>query len=176
MFTLATVSDSIRLDPDSFDKSHHAALSQAVNDKFANKVLPDVGLCIALYDVHSASDGILRDGDGAIFVDCTFRLVIFAPFVGEILVGWISSCTPEGINVRMEFFDDIFIPNQMLFEGSQFVAKEQAWVWNVNEMELFLDTNEKLRFRVEHLEYGKLGMKVIASCSVEGLGLIAWWQ
>lgn len=176
MFTLATVEDSIQLDPSTFSLAHHTALSQEINRKYANKVVRNVGLCVVLYDVVSAADGELRDGDGSLFVSCKFRLVVFAPFMGEILVGWISSCTPEGINVRMEFFDDVFVPSAMLFEGSQFVAKEQAWVWNINDMDLYLDTNEKLRFRVERIEYNAEGMKVVGSCSVEGLGLISWWM
>lgn len=175
MFTLATVEDLIRLDPDTFELPQHDALQQEVNRKYSNKVVPGVGLGVALYDVLSSSDGEVKNGDGAVFVKCKFRLVVFSPFAGEILVGWISSCTPEGINVRMEFFDDIFLPKNMLFAEAQFVAKEQAWVWNVNEMDLFLDTNEKLRFRVESTEYGKDGMKIVGSCAEEGLGLISWW-
>jgi len=176
MFTLATIEDSIRLGPETFSLGHHAALNQEINRKYANKVIPNVGLGIALYDVLFSKDAQIRNGDGGIYVECKFRVVVFAPFVGEILVGWISSCTLEGINVRMEFFDDIFLPASMLFEGSQFVPKEQAWVWNVNEMDLFLDTNEKLRFRVERTEFTKTSMRVIGSSSVEGLGLISWWQ
>lgn len=175
MFTLATLEDSIRLDPSTFTLDHNVALTQEINRKFSNKVLPEVGLCISLYDIVSSKDGVLRGGDGAVYVETRFRLVVFAPFVGEILVGWISSCTPEGINVRMEFFDDVFLPSHMLFEGSQFISKEQAWVWNVNDMNLYLDTNEKLRFRVEKMEFLKKGMRIIGSCGVEGLGLISWW-
>jgi len=51
------------------------------------------------------------------FFTATFRLVVFRPFVGEILIGWVSSCTEEGLNVKMEFFDDIFIPKHLLFES-----------------------------------------------------------
>lgn len=42
---------------------------------------------------------------------------MFRPFVGEVLVGWVSSCTEEGLNVKMEFFDDIHIPKHLLFES-----------------------------------------------------------
>lgn len=175
MFTLSTIQDAIRLNPDTFNLTQNEALHQEVNRKYANKVIPNVGLCIALYDVIKTEDGEVKNGDGAIFVKCEFRLIVFSAFRGEILVGWISSCTPEGINVRMEFFDDIFLPKHMLFPNAQFVAKEQAWVWNVNEMDLFLDTNEKLRFRVESNEYSKDGLKIVGSCAEEGLGLISWW-
>lgn len=177
MFTLARVEDTIRLDPSVLDYlgPQHSALHQEINRKYANRILPDVGLCVALYDVQRASDGMLQPGDGGVFVKCKFRLLVFSPFDGEILVGWISSCTSEGINVRMEFFDDIHIPKSMLFDGCEFVAKEQAWVWKTSDYELFLDTNEKIRFRVEGRYFKKNGLQIIGSCQVDGMGLISWW-
>lgn len=61
-----------------------------------------------------------KNGDGGVFIKCrsslcthilpniqkltiaigTFRLVVFRPFVGEILIGWVSSCTEEGLNSK----------------------------------------------------------------------------
>lgn len=174
MFTLVKLADTIELDPATFGMSHQQALHQEINAKYANKVLNDVGLCIALYDVQTSSDGLLRPGDGSIYIKCEFRLIVFKPFVGEVLVGWISSCTEEGLNVRMEFFDNVFIPKTMLFEGTQFIIKEQAWVWKNDEYSLYLDTNEKIRFRVEDVTYDK-SMQIIASAQIDGMGLISWW-
>jgi len=47
-----------------------------------------------------------------------FRLIVFRPFKGEVLTGRISSSTSNGIKVRTDFFDEISIPCQSLFEGS----------------------------------------------------------
>jgi DNA-directed RNA polymerase III subunit RPC8 len=61
-------------------------------------------------------------------------MVVFRPFKGEILLGKISSASQHGIKstlqpysqclvsdnitVRLDFFDDIFVPPHLLFEGS----------------------------------------------------------
>lgn len=47
-----------------------------------------------------------------------FRLVVFRPFVGEVLIGRIMAATHKGIRVSLEFFDDIFIPDNLLFENA----------------------------------------------------------
>lgn len=168
--------DTIRLDPSVLGLPTRQALEQEINRKYANRVLRDVGLFIALYDVQSCSDGQLKPGDGGVYTKVEFRLVSFMPFEGEVLVGWISRCTSEGINVRMEFFDNIFIPKTMLFEDSHFISKDQAWVWRMNGYELFMDTNEKIRFRVEQRKFDRQeGMQIIASCQVDGMGLLSWW-
>lgn len=46
----------------------------------------------------------------------TFRLIVFRPFKGEVLTGRISSSTPAGIKVRLDFFEDILIPGHLLFD------------------------------------------------------------
>lgn len=74
----------------------------------------------------------------------------------------------------MEFFDNVFIPKAMLFEGTQFIVQEQAWVWKNDEYSLYLDINEKIRFRVEEVVFDK-SMRIVASAQIDGMGLISWW-
>jgi DNA-directed RNA polymerase subunit E'/Rpb7 len=45
--------------------------------------------------------------------------VVFRPFVGEVMVGKIRACTKEGIQVSLEFFDDIIIPSYSLQVSGQ---------------------------------------------------------
>ena len=90
-----------------------------------------------------------------------FRMLVFRPFVGEIITGEIQSSNEKGIRVSLGFFDDIYIDASMLFDGCllyvSFVIviltgsnkQEQAWVWSPDENELFLDNGDKIRFRVE---------------------------
>lgn len=41
-------------------------------------------------------------------------MVVFRPFVGEVLKGRIVSCTEEHIRVSMDFVQDIIIPSYAL--------------------------------------------------------------
>ncbi|ODQ66550.1 hypothetical protein NADFUDRAFT_45986 [Nadsonia fulvescens var. elongata DSM 6958] len=201
MFVLSKFSDLIRVKPQDFNKSTSDALEDEINTKYANKVVQNVGLCICLYDIHTIDEGLIKPGDGAVYIKVEFRLIVFRPFVGEILEGWISSCSEDGIRVKMEFFDDVFIPKEYLFEGSVFVPKEQAWVWRTEDNELYMDTNEKIRFRIEEEQFHDLLPRIapsnpnlkpdeaseysanqippyalIGSCQSDGVGLISWWE
>lgn len=69
------------------------------------------------------------------------------------MTGRISSSSAHGINVRTDFFDEIFIPHHYLFEGSTFDVKENVWVWNNDGNEFYLDKNEVIRFRVEEEKF-----------------------
>jgi DNA-directed RNA polymerase III subunit RPC8 len=83
-----------------------------------------------------------------LFLVAKFRLVVFKPFVGEVLIGKIRSCTEEGLSISLTFFDDIFIPAHCLQPGTAFNSSERLWVWNYDGNELFMDLDEPIRFRV----------------------------
>ena len=70
------------------------------------------------------------------------------PFVGEVLVGKIRSCTEEGISVSLVFFDDVFIPAHCLQSSSRFDSNERLWVWCYDGNDLYMDLDEPVRFRV----------------------------
>lgn len=58
-------------------------------------------------------------------VKVKFRLVMFRPFVGEVLEGKVRSSSEEGIHVSLGFFDDILVPpacmqpNTLLYHHSR---------------------------------------------------------
>jgi DNA-directed RNA polymerase III subunit RPC8 len=80
-----------------------------------------------------------------------FRLIVFRPFKGEILMGKLISSSDMGLRISMGFFDDIFVPAPaMLFEPSRFSDVEKVWIWESSpESILYFDHNEMVRFRVE---------------------------
>ena len=60
-----------------------------------------------------------RPAHEADLYEVEFRLVVFRPFKGEVMLARIRSSTPAGINLRTEFFDDIFVPYEELPEGAE---------------------------------------------------------
>ncbi|KAG0238486.1 RNA polymerase III subunit Rpc25 [Mortierella sp. GBAus27b] len=199
MFNLAEIKDTIKIEPAGFRKKKAQAITDEINRKYANKVLQDVGLCIAMYDILHASEGFINHGDGCSYVTVHFRMVIFRPFIGEIIMGKIRSCNQEGIRVSLGFFDDIMIPYNFLQDGSEFNAEEQVWVWMFEDNEMFMDLEEDILFRVESEHFFDTSPSVrprkegvdtpdlsansskqppySLTCSVNGygLGLLSWW-
>lgn len=58
----------------------------------------NVGLCIALYDIVSLQESYIFPGDGASHTRVNFRYIVFRPFVEEIIIGKIRSCSQEGVH------------------------------------------------------------------------------
>ncbi|KAI8992106.1 polymerase-like protein III polypeptide H [Mycotypha africana] len=148
MFILSELEDTVKILPNDFRKDDNTAITDVLNEKYANKVVQEVGLCICVHDILHASEGLILYGDGCSYKKVTFRLVVFRPFVGEILTGRVKSCSPVGVVVTMGFFDDILIPAVALQPGSKFDPAEQVWVWNYEGEKLFMDIEEPIRFKV----------------------------
>lgn len=193
MFLLSSFGDLVIVDPEDFSKKTVDAIEDQINTKYANKVVYNIGLCICLYDIIKVSEGMIGHGSGSAHVNVDFRLIVFRPFKGEVMTGRISSSSVHGINVRTDFFNEIFIPHTYLFEGSTFDVKENVWIWNNDGNEFYMDKNEVIRFRVEeeafedqlpvppHLQDDRLEeerkppYRIVASAQQAGMGLVAWW-
>lgn len=152
-----------------------------------DQVVQEVGLGICVYDILKASDGLISAGDGAANVNVEFRLVVFRPFKGEILLGRIGAAGPWGMkstvpstsicglelttSVQLDFFDEIIVSPDMLFEGSvlyECIAgdqrylltcfgsdhHEQHWIWyndgNKFEFEKYLWVRVRVEDEIWH--------------------------
>ncbi|KAH8708123.1 DNA-directed RNA polymerase III subunit RPC8 [Beauveria bassiana] len=192
MFILTKISDLVQIAPEDFSKRSIIAIEDNINAKYANKVIQKFGLCICLYDILWTSEGLIGHGTGLVNVNVEFRMIVFRPFKGEVIIGRIRSSTPAGINVRTDFFDDIFVPFEELPAGAEYNHSEQLWIWNIDEEErLFYDTHEMVRLQVVDEEWHdqtpigptqaedspiKTPYRIKGSMFKEGLGVCLWWD
>lgn len=103
---------------------------EQIEIKFSNKILLNVGLCIAFYDFINIEDPYIYPGAGSAIQLVRFRLVVFCPFIGEIIVGKISHLDKDGLKVTLGFFDDISIPVSQLQSPSTYDAVARSWTWD----------------------------------------------
>ena len=90
MFILTKMKSVVRLEPSTFERELPESLSEALTEKLANKVLKDVGLVIALWDILSIGDSYLFPGDGSSHTRVEFRILVFRPFMEEVLIGKVN--------------------------------------------------------------------------------------
>ncbi|XP_012055528.1 PREDICTED: DNA-directed RNA polymerase III subunit RPC8 [Atta cephalotes] len=203
MFVLAELKDTVRIPPSSFKSKLNNVIADELNRKLANKVYKDVGLCITLHDVTKIEESYIFPGDGASHTKVTFRFIVFRPWMEEILIGKIRSCSPEGVHVTLGFFEDIVIPPHKLQHPSRFDQMEQAWVWiykteDGQTHDLFMDAGEVIRFRIVKEIFTEAPLPSVLNASQDisekaeannaapyilhgsidepGLGLLTWWQ
>lgn len=167
MFVLSTIKDKIPVHPQHFSIPAAEAITAEVNKKYANRVLDGVGVCICAFDLARVSEGKVRYGDGFLWYEVTFRMVVFRPFESEVVVCKVKSSDEDGVRLTMGFFDDMYIPAIYLPQPSAFDPNERAHFWLPNSPlttthelldsptseRMYIDASDIVRVRVEQDEF-----------------------
>ena len=102
-----------------------------------------------------------------------FRMIMFRPVEGEVLLGKVLSSNKNGIRVSLEFTEDVWIPSYncssffvyyynlcVVQEGSVYDPVKRIWIWRYNDgdqqLDFEVDTGELIRFRVVALQYNRI--------------------
>lgn len=126
---LSVLDEEIRVLPKDLCKTPLEAVTEVIEHRFLDKVVPNLGLIVTLYDVQSLEGGFVYPNDGAAFFKVRFRVVVFRPFVGEVITGTLIGSTKEGVRVSLDFFNDVIVPEHSLQDPSFFNEAEKLWVW-----------------------------------------------
>ena len=114
MFILVELEDTVRIRAEDFGDVR-LALRTELARHYTHRVLNDVGLVIGVHDILDMGDPfVCMAADGTAQVTLRFRAVVFRPALGETVVGKVFACTPEGIQVSLDFTTAVFIPSTSL--------------------------------------------------------------
>ena len=161
MFILVTRQDIIPVPPHLFGEDLDVVVRYLIDQKYANQVLLNIGLCICLYNVISIEEALIHPGEGDAFTKVKFRLVVFGPFIGQVLEGRVVRQDRNGMQISIgNFFPHVRIPASLMEDNTTFDNETEEWVWHLNtggdeaELTPFPIYNESLvRFRVHKTEY-----------------------
>lgn len=170
MFNLALIDDTIKIEASQLGLDTITALTFNINAKYSNRILPNVGLCISHFDYSSISEGRLTNRDGCTYYKVTFRLIVFRPFVGEMLEGFITSSDEGGIRITLGFFDDVHVSRDALPSPCGYDHSQAQWfslffpedemvqedpLLSAEEDRWYLKKGDIVRFRVEGDEFNE---------------------
>eukprot|EP01036_Dinobryon_divergens_P030335 gene30335-39564_t len=142
MFVLTTIQDKLSTIPEYFDRPRAQVLKEQIEVKYSNKVILEVGLCVCFYDFLEVGDPFIYPSEGSAIQDVRFRIVVFKPFIGEVLTGRVTESSATGLRVSLEFFEDVLVPSAMLQEPSHFLPSVSSssaggqggmWVWKYGD-------------------------------------------
>ncbi|GAY55789.1 hypothetical protein CUMW_166830 [Citrus unshiu] len=111
MFYLSKIEHTLRLPPHLLRLPLNEAIKLELENVFLDKVIANLGLCISIYDIKEIEGGFVYPGEGASTHTVKFRLVVFRPFVGEIIAAKLKE---SDANVSLGFFEDIYVPSHLL--------------------------------------------------------------
>jgi DNA-directed RNA polymerase III subunit RPC8 len=114
MFVLTRVLDTLAVEPRFMHGGEMRTLRREIKRRFVNAVVPDVGLAVGLHDVEEVRKAIVYPGRGEAHMPVVFRLIVFRPFEGEVIDGFVCAADPTGITISLIFFDQIHVPADLM--------------------------------------------------------------
>ncbi|XP_054825349.1 uncharacterized protein LOC129322913 [Prosopis cineraria] len=192
MFYLSRIEHTLRLPPHLLSLPIQESIHKELEKLFLDKVIANLGLCISVYDIRSIEGGFIFPGDGAATYTVLFTLIMFRPFVGEIITAKLLTSDADGLRLSLGFFDDIYVPvhhmpNPSHFEGEAKNSNKGTWFWDFNEQSYPIDDTDEVKFQVQNVSYPSIPveqpkeskpfapMVVTGSLDHDGLGPVSWW-
>ncbi|KAF8079899.1 hypothetical protein N665_0994s0024 [Sinapis alba] len=192
MFCLSELEDTVRVPPDLLNGPLEDAISTVLQKLFLDKVL-SIGLCVSIYDIRSVEGGFVLPGDGAATYKVGFRIVVFRPFVGEVIAAKFKESDSNGLRLTLGFFEDVYVPAPLIptpnrCEPDPYNRNQMRWVWIFEGDEYIIDDSCQIKFRVENISYPPVPieraedakpfspMVVNGTIDDDGLGPVSWWE
>ncbi|KAL8140100.1 hypothetical protein V2J09_006121 [Rumex salicifolius] len=197
MFYLSQIEHKLRLPPHLLHHPLDVAIKSELESLFLDKIIPKLGLSVSIYDIADIQGGFVLASEGAPTYKVIFRLIVFRPFVGEVISAKIKESTKDGLQLTLGFFDDIYIPSSYLPDPSKCDADIDTvdgvtWYWDPSEGvedKLYFYKDEEIRFCVVNVGFPPIpleqeaGVKPFAPMVVTGsliaqggLGHVSWWS
>ncbi|CAL1408694.1 unnamed protein product [Linum trigynum] len=196
MFFLSLIEHKLRLPPEDLSLPLHKGIKKVLDGIFLDKVISNLGLCVSIYDIRNISGGFIQAGEGAPTYTVEFRMVVFRPFTGEIIVAKIIESDNDGLRLSLGFFDDIYVPAHQLPQPCHQIPDPDRrykvrWIWEYdiedtgNPEQYNIDGLDEVKLQVLNVSFPPLPieqqekpfapMLVTGSISECGLGPVSWW-
>lgn len=197
-FRVVDIQDDVRLPPSDLGRPTGTALVAALERAYVGRALHGVGLVVSIVALLSAEGGDVAPGDGAAHWTASFRVAVFRPAPGDVLVGRVASVgATTGAHVSLGFFDDVLVPPDGLPPPSVFDAGRGVWLHTPpdaatdgDDPPLDISVGAAVRCRVRDVRFdrppagGGTGeeaatphapLVVTADFIGVGMGPVAWW-
>ncbi|GER46275.1 DNA-directed RNA polymerase III subunit RPC8 [Striga asiatica] len=158
MFFLSKLEHTLRLPPHLLNLSIDKAIRRELESLFLDKVIQNLGLCISVYDIQSIKGGFLFPSNGASTHMVVFRLVMFRPFVGEVISARLMESTKDGLRLSLGFFEDMYVHVPCLkshnhSELEPTINGGVKWVLEYEGENYPIDGEDEIRFKVLNVSY-----------------------
>ncbi|XP_022152296.1 DNA-directed RNA polymerase III subunit RPC8 isoform X2 [Momordica charantia] len=158
MFYLSRIEHTLRVPPSMLHLPILDAIKGELEKLFLDKVVANLGLCISVYDIRSVDGGFIFPSDGAATYKVVFTLIVFRPYVGEIIIGKVKESDANGLRISLGFFEDIYVPIHLLPTPSEFKPDsknggKRRWVWDYDGQPYDIYETDEIKFRIHNIEY-----------------------
>jgi len=131
MYKILTINSRIRVPPELFGKNVEEAVSDAIRKSYEGVLDKVHGLFLALTKINEIGEGIIIPGDGAIYYNVVFEILVYKPELHEVVEGKVSEIAEYGAFIKIGPLDGLVHISQVMddfvsYSKSQSLAGKQT--------------------------------------------------
>lgn len=181
MYSLLKIRDVVRIPPSKFGRPVEAVALEELRCRYEGTIVsiekPDggeeLGVVVAVVDAKVDETGRILPGDGATYHDVEVDMLVFAPFIKEIVEGEVVTVTRAGLYVNLGVVDGFIHINQVSDERVSYDASRSILL--LEESRRIVEKGDSVRARIYTLGIlpGK-GLRIHMTMRQPHLGKLEW--
>ena len=171
MYGLVELKSNIRVPPQFLGKGLKDAVAAAINKEFVGYTGKE-GLFLALTKVRGIGEGTMIPGDGAVYYNTNFEMLLYKPVLQEVVNGIVSEITEFGTFLRIGPIDGLVHVSQVM---DDYVSYSDTGVLAGKDSKKTLKVKDKVLARIIAISLKSMkGAKLGLTMRQPGLGKIEW--
>ena len=146
MYKILTVEDMVRIPPRRFDEDLKEAIVSEFENTLAGRIDKNLGIILTVIDVDKIGEGKIIMGDGAIYYNATFDILVYQPVINEVVEGTVIEITEFGAFVNFGPMDGLIHISQVTEDFMSYDQKNSMLVGK--ETKKILKQGDKVRARI----------------------------
>ena len=172
MYKKLSMSSRIRVPPKYFGSDVKKSIIKSIQEGYEGYLTPSQELLLCFIKVESVGDGVIIPGDGAIYYNCDFEMISYAPEIHEVVEGVVTEIAEFGAFAKIGPIEGLIHQSQVM---DDYVTYSKSGTLLGRDTKRSLKIGDKIRARViaanlKTLQTAKVGLTM----RQPGLGTVKW--
>jgi len=175
MYVKIRAIDVVRVPPERLGGDQRLVVKEMLQDKLEGRMDKTVGMFLAILDVVKTEEGRIMIGDGGVYYETTFDVLVFRPMMQEIVEGEVAEIVEFGAFVEIGPVDGLLHISQITDEYISY--DEKGVKLNTKETNRTLGEGDKVRARIVAISLNEKDpgdSKIGLTMRQPGLGKLEW--
>ena len=167
--------DVVRVPPERLGDKLQPTVKEMLQEKLEGRMDRKIGMIIAILDVVDMKEGKIMIGDGGVYYETVFDMLVFRPRMQEIVEGEVAEIVEFGAFVAIGPLDGLLHISQITDEYISYDEKGAKLV--TKDTGRTLGEGDKLRARIVAISLNEMDpgdSKIGLTMRQPGLGKIEW--
>ncbi len=174
MYEIITLQDSVRVPPKFLQQNTKESIMKALQEGVEGALDKDLGIVLCITEIKEIGEGRIIPGDGAVYYDTTFDVLIYRPELHEVTEGEVIEIVEFGAFIRLGPIDGLVHVSQL---ADDYMSYSKEGVLTSKDAGRSIKLGDQVRARIVTISLKQAkGSKIGLTMRQPGLGKIEWLE